>query len=170
MRLRYWNHSYQFWDSVLEIDGKIISILFHVLMLVFFRFLTITWYARHICFMREMFLVLWLAVLVANRYFIRFSEITLQWRHNVHDGVSNNQPHDCLLDRLFRRKSKKTSKFRVTGFVWGIHRSPVISPNKGPLTRKMFPFDDVIIRREVRAGWHDVGFLFWLTSYCVKFL
>ena len=31
------------------------------------------------------------------------------------DGVSNHQPHDCLLNRLFRRISKKTSKLRVTG-------------------------------------------------------
>ena len=40
--------------------------------------------------------------------------ITLQWRHNGHDGVSNHQPHDCLLNRLFRRRSKTTSKLRVT--------------------------------------------------------
>ena len=40
---------------------------------------------------------------------------TLHWRHNGYDGVSNHQPHDCLLNRLFRRRSKKTSKFRVTG-------------------------------------------------------
>ena len=40
---------------------------------------------------------------------------TLQWRHNGHDCVSNHQPHDCLLSRLFRRRSKKTSKLRVTG-------------------------------------------------------
>ena len=30
-------------------------------------------------------------------------------------------------------------------FVWGIHRRPVNSPHKWPVTRKMFPFDDVII-------------------------
>ena len=30
-------------------------------------------------------------------------------------------------------------------FVWGIHRSPVNSPHKWPVTRKMFPFDDVIM-------------------------
>ena len=30
-------------------------------------------------------------------------------------------------------------------FVLGIHRSPVNSPHKGPVTRKMFPFDDVIV-------------------------
>ena len=31
-------------------------------------------------------------------------------------------------------------------FVRGIHRSPGKSPHKGPVTRKMFPFDDVIMR------------------------
>ena len=30
-------------------------------------------------------------------------------------------------------------------FVWGFHRWPVNSPHKGPVTRKMFPFDDVIM-------------------------
>ena len=32
-------------------------------------------------------------------------------------------------------------------FVRGIHRWPVNSPRKWPVTRKMFPFDDVIIYR-----------------------
>ena len=43
----------------------------------------------------------------------------LRWRHNDHAGVSNHQPHGCLLNRLFRRKSKKTSKLRVTGLCAG---------------------------------------------------
>ena len=30
-------------------------------------------------------------------------------------------------------------------FVWGIHRGPVNSPHKWLVTRKMFPFDDVIM-------------------------
>ena len=30
-------------------------------------------------------------------------------------------------------------------FVWGIHRGPVNSPHKSPVTRKMFSFDDVIM-------------------------
>ena len=38
--------------------------------------------------------------------------LPLQWRHNSRDGVSNHQPHDCLLNRLFRRRYKKTSKHR----------------------------------------------------------
>ena len=41
------------------------------------------------------------------------------WRHNRHNGVSNHQPHDCLLNRLFRRRSKKTSKLSVTGLCAG---------------------------------------------------
>ena len=43
----------------------------------------------------------------------------LLWRHNEHDSVSNHQPHDCLLNRLFRHRSKKTSKPRVTGLYAG---------------------------------------------------
>ena len=31
------------------------------------------------------------------------------------------------------------------GFVRGIHRGPVNSPHKWPVTRKMFPFDDFIM-------------------------
>ena len=61
---------------------------------------------------------------------------TLVWRHNGCGSVSNHQPHDCLLKRLFRRRSKKMR---------GIHRGPLNSPHKWPVTRKMFPFDDVIM-------------------------
>ena len=48
-----------------------------------------------------------------------FFVVSLQWRHNGHDGVSNQQPHQCLLNRLFGRRSKKTSKLRVTGLCVG---------------------------------------------------
>ena len=43
----------------------------------------------------------------------------LHWRHNDHGGVLNHQPHGCLLNRLFRRRSKKSSKLRVTGHCAG---------------------------------------------------
>ena len=46
----------------------------------------------------------------------------LQWRHES-DVVSNHRRLDCLLNHLFRRRSKKTSKFRVTGLCEG--KSPV---------------------------------------------
>ena len=46
------------------------------------------------------------------------------WRHNERDSVLNYQPHDCFPNRLFRRRSKKTSKLCVTGLCAG--NSPVI--------------------------------------------
>ena len=45
--------------------------------------------------------------------------LPLRWRDNGRDSVSNHQPHDCLLNRLFRRRSKKTSKLRVIGLFAG---------------------------------------------------
>ena len=53
------------------------------------------------------------------RFMKLFRPVSLQWRHNGHYGVSNHQPRDCLLNRLFRRRSKKTSKLGVTGFSAG---------------------------------------------------
>ena len=48
--------------------------------------------------------------------------LSLQWRHNRRDSVSNHQPHDCFRNRLFRHRSKKTSKLRVT--VLSVGNSP----------------------------------------------
>ena len=45
--------------------------------------------------------------------------LTLRWRHNARDGVSNHQRHDCLLNSLFGRRSKKTSKLCVAGLCAG---------------------------------------------------
>ena len=64
----------------------------------------------------------------------------LRWR----DGVSNHRRLDCFLNRLFRRRSKKTSKLSVTGLYEA--SSPVTGgfPHTGPVTRKIFPFHDII--------------------------
>ena len=75
----------------------------------------------------------------------------LHWRHNDHDDVSNHQPHGCLLNCLFRHRSKKTSKLCITGLCAGNSPGPVNSPHKGPVERKMFPFDDVIM-----VGFHNI--------------
>ena len=45
--------------------------------------------------------------------------ISLQWRDNGRDDVSNHQPADCLFKRLLRHKPKKTSKLHVTGICAG---------------------------------------------------
>ena len=85
-----------------------------------------------------------------------YSSVPLQLRHNWHDSVSNHQPHNCLLNHLFGRRSKKTSKLRVTGLLQRIHREPVNSPHKWSVTRKMFPFDDVImIPRLLKLGYGE---------------
>ena len=47
------------------------------------------------------------------------SSTTIQWRHNGRGSVSNHQPHDCLLNHLFGRRSKKTLKLRVIGLCAG---------------------------------------------------
>ena len=56
---------------------------------------------------------------------------TLHWRHRDHDGLSNHQPHDCLINGLFGRRSKKTSKLRVTGLCAGK------SPGTGEIPAQM---------------------------------
>ena len=43
----------------------------------------------------------------------------LQWYHSEHDGISNHRHLDGVLDCLFRRRSKKTSKLCVTGLCEG---------------------------------------------------
>ena len=79
---------------------------------------------------------------VARIYHLRVHDL-LQWCHNEHNGVSKHRRLNCLLNRLFRRRSKKSSKFRVTGLCEG--NPPVNSPHEGPVTWEMFPFDDVIM-------------------------
>ena len=81
---------------------------------------------------------------------------SLHWRHNGRNSVSNHQRQDCLLNRLFRRRSKEISKLPVTGLCVRNSPGPVNSAHKGPVTRKMFPFDDVIMcymsRNDVAIG------------------
>ena len=55
----------------------------------------------------------------ASSSFSNLQAESLKWRNNGRAGVSNHQPHDCLLNCLFRRRSKKTSKLRVTDLCAG---------------------------------------------------
>ena len=69
---------------------------------------------------------------------------SVQWRHDGCDSISNHQPHDCFLNRLFRHRSKKTSKLHITGLCAGISPEAGEFPaHKWPVMRKMFPFDHV---------------------------
>ena len=82
----------------------------------------------------------------------------LQWRHNWHDSVSNHQPHDCLLNRLFRRRSKITSKLRVTG----------LCARNSPVTGE-FPVQMASNGKNVAIWWRHHGvaaILFWPPHVC----
>ena len=81
----------------------------------------------------------------------RVCRCTLQWRHNDHDGVSNHQPSDCLLNRLSRRRSNKTSKLRVTGLCAG--NSPVTGE---------FPAPKASSAENVSTWWRHHGEFFCL--------
>ena len=75
-------------------------------------------------------------VLNAQRDLAKSTLVTLQWRHNERDSFSNHRCLDSLLNRLCRRRSKKTLRLCVIGLCEG--NSPVLvnSPHKGPVTRK----------------------------------
>ena len=79
---------------------------------------------------------------------------SLQWRHN--GELASQITTHCLLNRLLERRSKKTSKLRVTGLCAG--NSPVTGefPHKWPVTRKIFPFDDVIMCACPTIWYHTV--------------
>ena len=64
---------------------------------------------------------------------------SLQRRHYGRESVSNHQPLECLLSRLIKRKSKKTSKLRVTDLSAGeLIGDRWIPRTKGQLHGKCF--------------------------------
>ena len=54
--------------------------------------------------------VAWFASEINWRYEYTPDPLPLQWRHNGHDGISNHQPHKCLLNRLFPAQIKENIK------------------------------------------------------------
>ena len=84
-----------------------------------------------------------------------FNGSALQWRHNERDGVSTHQPHDCLFNRLFRCRSNKTPKLRVTGLCEG----------NSPLTGE-FPTQRASNAENVSIWWrHHVYHLLNMITY-----
>ena len=85
--------------------------------------------------------------------------LILLWRHNEPDGVSNHQPYDSIVYSGTDQGKHQSSA--SLAFVRVIHRRPVNSPHKWPVTRKMFPFDDVIM-----TWHHDMETLLTLLAPC----
>ena len=90
-----------------------------------------------------------------------FTWWSLQWRHNLHDVVSNHQPYDCFATVYAGADQGKHQSSASLAIVRGIHRWPVNSPHKGPVTRKMFPFDDVIM---IDVNLHGLFVIFFIYS------
>ena len=70
---------------------------------------------------------------------------TIPMTPHEHQAVSNHRLFDCLFNSLRGPTSKKHQSLRYSLFVRGIHRWPLNSSHKGPVTYKMFPSDDVIM-------------------------
>ena len=84
----------------------------------------------------------------------------ITWRHNEAIAYQVTGISIFLLNRLFRRKSKKTSKLSVTCLCEG--ESPVTDefPAQRPVTRKMLPSEDVIMIK-----WFEVKFVLMETCW-----
>ena len=74
--------------------------------------------------------------------------------------ISNNHYDDDIMSAIASRITSLTTVYLIVysradqrkhqspaslAFVPGIHRRPVNSPHKGPVTQRMVPFDDVIM-------------------------
>ena len=94
--------------------------------------------------------------------------LSLRWRHSGRDSVSNHQPRYCFLNRLFRHRSKKTSKLRVTGLCAGN------SPGTGEFPAQMassaenvsiwWRHHDTSIRCHMIRQTQDVSYLLFCSS------
>ena len=85
---------------------------------------------------------------------------SITWRFIEHWSTSTTHYCDTIMGTVASQITSRTIAYTAVysdvdqskhqssaslAFVWGIHRGPVNSPHKWPVTRKMFPFDDVIM-------------------------
>ena len=95
--------------------------------------------------------------------------ITLRWRHN--EMASEITSLTIVYSTVYSDADQSRHQSSASlAFVWGIHRGPVNSPHKWPVTRKMFPFDDVIMKPFcvkchywliMVTSWHKSFSYFW---------
>ena len=77
--------------------------------------------------------------------------------------------YSTVYSGAYQRKHQSSASL---AFVRGIHRGPVNSPHKGPVTRKMFPFDDVtmMFNRAYRPGCYFADYISFVHHLQVKSL
>ena len=101
-------------------------------------------------------------VYAGNFFPLHYSDVKMSEMASQTTGVS------MVCSAVCSGRSKDTSMLRVTGFFRGIHQLPLNSPHKGPVTRKMFTFDDVIMALDYWC-W-NVIVIFWFLSHMIIFL
>ena len=96
---------------------------------------------------------------------------SLQWRHNERDGVSISCVSTVCSSGYSGGDQRNHQSSASPAFVRGIHRWPVNSPNKGPVTRKMFPLYDVTVKHghevEEMFSWRAISMMF-LFCACIS--
>ena len=94
---------------------------------------------------------------------------SLQWRHNEHDGVSNHQPHVFFFPNDYSGANQRKHQSSASlVFVRWIYQSPLKSTQEGLVTRKMSPFENVIVA--VMRGF-EILFYFvvvWTSCWRIK--
>ena len=105
-----------------------------------------------------------LAYCLASLYFLAWTGIgflIIMYMSWIEEKKQTNHYDDVIMGTIASQITSLTSVYLTVysgadqskhqssaslAFVWGIHRGPVNSPHKWPVTRKMFPFDDVIMK------------------------
>ena len=107
---------------------------------------------------------------LACRFLVMFTSglAFLRYNHHYCDVIwarwRIKSPASQLFTQSLIQAQRKHQRSASLTFVRGIHRWPVNSPHKLPVTRKMFPFDDVIMRAqseiESPAAWRNPFLVF----------
>ena len=87
---------------------------------------------------------------------------------NDRHGVSDYRSIECLFNSLLLLTTMKQQSSALLSLCAGYHRRLVESPHKGIVTRKMLPFDDVIMSSS-HCGPPTIGHLIrfhWTETYC----
>ena len=88
----------------------------------------------------------WYLVLIVNTYALaHYTDVIM-------GAMASQLTSLTIVYSTVNANQRKNQSSASLAFVWGIHRWPVNSPHKGPVTQKMFPFDDVIMTLRQSTG------------------
>ena len=100
----------------------------------------------------------WLQGWHRSKWQCRKFEESLQWRPNERWRLKSPAPRLFTQPYIQTQMKEKNQSYASLAFVRGIHRWPMNSPHKGPVTPKMFPFDDVIME-DIYMTWVHYGLM-----------